>query len=148
MRQLPRWALTKGYPASYDSESATAIEMVAKLYGAMSELISEYNEKIKAIADDVSATDHDIKNEMEQFKQCMISLMNEFSDVMSSEYIKNNKMISDTLAQLTSDITATSMQLIQNALDSGDIVIVADYDAETESINIAGVNASYNILVE
>ena len=55
IKPLPKWVLTNEYPAFYDTESVTAIEMVAKLYGKMEELITTYNEFVdeinKTIAD-------------------------------------------------------------------------------------------------
>lgn len=43
MKMLPLWVLPPTLPSVYDAESATALEMTAKVYGAMRELISEYN---------------------------------------------------------------------------------------------------------
>ena len=54
MQLLPKWVLTENRPAIYDSESATAIQQTAKLYGAVQELIGEYNgfsEKVNAEID-------------------------------------------------------------------------------------------------
>lgn len=47
MRKLPNWHLTNYKPAFYDFESLTVVEQTAKLYGAMQELINEYNETMK-----------------------------------------------------------------------------------------------------
>lgn len=48
---LPHWVLTDLQPAIYDNESVTAVQMVAKLYAKMQELITTYNE----FADQVNA---------------------------------------------------------------------------------------------
>lgn len=44
MKMLPLWVLPPTLPSVYDSESFTSLEMTAKVYGAMRELIKEYNE--------------------------------------------------------------------------------------------------------
>lgn len=40
---LPKWSIPDVHPAFFDHESGTAIEMVAKLYGKVKELIETYN---------------------------------------------------------------------------------------------------------
>ena len=50
MQLLPKWTMLRPMPVLYDTESATAIEMVGKVYGAMNELIKEYN----SFADEVN----------------------------------------------------------------------------------------------
>lgn len=47
IKKLPHWVVNDNRPAFYDTESATAIEQTAKLYGAMSEVIDEVNKKIE-----------------------------------------------------------------------------------------------------
>lgn len=43
MFRLPLWVLPDRFPAIFDSESHTAIEMTAKLYGAINDFVNEYN---------------------------------------------------------------------------------------------------------
>ena len=43
IEQLPNWAIANEHPSFYEAESATAIEMVAKLYAKVQELIKEHN---------------------------------------------------------------------------------------------------------
>ena len=40
---LPDWIFTNPRPSIYDTDSGTAIEMVAKVYGAMKDLQENYN---------------------------------------------------------------------------------------------------------
>lgn len=51
MQLLPKWVLPPTMPSIYDLESYTALEMTAKVYGAMNTLIAEYNK----FADSVNA---------------------------------------------------------------------------------------------
>lgn len=44
IQPLPDWVIPDTDPAFYDSESLTAIQMVAKIYGKMNELVKSYNE--------------------------------------------------------------------------------------------------------
>lgn len=43
IENMPNWCITDKHPAFYDTESATAIEQTAKLYGAMQNLIDTFN---------------------------------------------------------------------------------------------------------
>lgn len=43
IKGLPNWSIPDLQPTFFDSESATTIEMVAKLYGKIKELIETYN---------------------------------------------------------------------------------------------------------
>lgn len=43
IEQLPDWIVADGLPAFYETEGATAIQMVAKLYNKVKELITAYN---------------------------------------------------------------------------------------------------------
>lgn len=43
IEQLPKWIVADGQPAFYETEGATAIQMVAKLYNKVKELITAYN---------------------------------------------------------------------------------------------------------
>ena len=40
---LPRWSIPDLHPAFFDTESATSIEMVAKLYGKVKEVVEYCN---------------------------------------------------------------------------------------------------------
>ena len=44
INNLPKWTIPDLHPAFFDTESATAIEMVAKLYGKVKEVVDHYNE--------------------------------------------------------------------------------------------------------
>lgn len=43
IKHMPNWCVTDKQPAFYDTESATAIEQTARVYGKMEELIDSYN---------------------------------------------------------------------------------------------------------
>lgn len=43
IKGLPNWCIPDLQPAFFETESATAIEMVAKLYGKVKEVITGYN---------------------------------------------------------------------------------------------------------
>lgn len=43
VKPLPNWILTDLQPAFYDTEAATVLELLSKIYGKMNELVEDYN---------------------------------------------------------------------------------------------------------
>lgn len=82
MVQLPRWVLTNPIPAVLDTESVTAIEMVAKLYGAMQGLIDEYNAFAERTEKSVNDFMNDSNADREVFQIAMRQEFQDFIDVI------------------------------------------------------------------
>lgn len=82
MVQLPRWVLTNPIPAVLDTESVTAIEMVAKLYGAMQGLIDEYNAFAERTEKSVNDFMNDSNADREVFQIAMRQEFQDFIDVV------------------------------------------------------------------
>ena len=82
MVQLPRWVLTNPIPAVLDTESVTAIEMVAKLYGAMPGLIDEYNAFAERTEKSVNDFMNDSNADREVFQIAMRQEFQDFIDVI------------------------------------------------------------------
>ena len=82
MQKLPKWVLTGRRPAFYDTESATALEQTAKVYGAMQELIDEYN----TFVDEMNAKFEELETEtganIDEFKIAMSQQFQDFIDVV------------------------------------------------------------------
>lgn len=51
VKPLPNWIVTEGQPSFYETEGQSAIQMVAKLYGKVQELIEEINKQDLEIED-------------------------------------------------------------------------------------------------
>lgn len=77
---LPKWCIPDIHPTFFDHESATVIEMVAKLYPKIQELIEVYNKLEKD-------TDEKIKEAYDYLKT---NLHNTCMEVIA-EMIKNGK---------------------------------------------------------
>ena len=77
MYLLPKWVLPNKHPAFYDAESHTAIEQTAKVYGAMNDLVKEYNGFVDSINDKISKFISGAEGDRETFE---ISLRQEFQD--------------------------------------------------------------------
>lgn len=127
MINLPKWVSTKSQPAFYDSESATAIEQTAKLYGAMQELIEEHNNFIESISKQINDFIIDTNGDYEVFQIAMRQEFQDFIDVVDVR-----------LARLENDVVKTATDIVNNAIKTGGIKITEEYDSTTESLNLTG----------
>lgn len=76
--RLPHWVLTDKYPAFYDSESKTAIEMVAKIYAKMQELVDNYNDFVDPLNNEIAEYYKQLNAEYECFKASMIKIAHDY----------------------------------------------------------------------
>ena len=78
MELLPKWILTNPAPALYDAESGTAIEMVAKVYGAMNTLISEFNKMVDDVNSQIIKHKNSTEIDIDSFKTCVTSTIENY----------------------------------------------------------------------
>ena len=124
MKHLPKWCITDKFPALYDTESATAIEMVAKIYGAMNEMIEDYNKWVDNTNKHIEDFENDVTADVETFKVAMRQEFQDFIDVIDLRMQSAENFMRD-------NIESTVIKLVEK----GDIIMTANYDDTTESLN-------------
>lgn len=129
MQQLPNWVLTNPMPSVYDSESATAIEMVAKLYGAVQGLITECNDFDKEITKFMK----DEETRRTDFETKSAKVLRQFICEMNAELEKINN-IADEMLQRAEEII---VEKVNEAISSGSLEIIQSYNPETEELRFA-----------
>ncbi|MBO7712856.1 MAG: hypothetical protein J6S85_04750 [Methanobrevibacter sp.] len=109
---LPHWIVADTLPAFYETEGATAIQMVAKLYNKVKELIESYNE---------------LTNDYIQFK-------NEVNDSLADM----NDTINGAVEYMQTHLVETVTALFQQAIDDGTINVglINNYDETDESLEL------------
>lgn len=117
MQLLPIWVLPPTLPSVYDSESFTALEMVSKLYGAVNELIKEYNETVEQL----NGFKEDEKAAREEFELKITKVIKQF--------------ICDW-EQQTADLESFAVTVINNAIQEGRITVGESYNPDTEELRI------------
>lgn len=124
MYRLPIWVLTQNRPSIYDSESSTPIQMVAKLYQTMQDLINEYNNYV----DEVNKTLELNETEQREFESRIEkTILNHFKCIdLKIEEI--NKYLHDNVSDAIIDE-------INRQLSTGELIITQEYDETTESLN-------------
>ena len=126
MVKLPKWVVPDTFPALFDTDSATCIEMTAKLYGAMNELIDDYNAFVDRINEEIEAFETLTEKNYELFA---ISLRQEFQDFIDTIDLKvkaQDKAIADKFVTQDDEIANsinTQNTKIANAISSQNAVI-------------------------
>lgn len=86
IKNLPNWCVTNQFPSAYDTDSATAIEMVAKLYAAMQETIDFLNEYVDENDEIVLKLKEFITKDQEAFKMAIEQKFADFVEVQNTKY--------------------------------------------------------------
>ena len=158
IRPLPFWVLTDLHPAFYDSESGTVLQQLSRIYPKIQELIDAYNQFVKEVNTYISEFENGIITDFECFKNCIIKTMNDYiesidmkvniQDTRISEAIENqNKLISDkfdeqdtkienAIEYMKDNIIQTATNIINQAIENGNLNIGVTYDEPTEALNI------------
>ena len=118
MLRLPHWALINKTPAVYDLESATAIEMVSKLYGAMQTLIDEYNKYTETLNKNIDTYETDLTKANDEFRRTMEMFVNNFIECVDTKIDKQNVAIATAL----DGIIETAKTITENAIKNGAIL--------------------------
>lgn len=134
--QLPNWCLTNEQPSFYDTESATAIEMVAKLYGKMQELISDYNKNFEEFTSTFEEFKKGVNDNFELFSTELRQEFQDFIDVVELKIKDQDAKIDDAVDYMKNKIVSTTQNIVINALANEDIYAKMNYDDVTESLEI------------
>lgn len=128
MNLLPHWVLTDKNPAFYDSESATALEQTAKIYGAMNTLIKEYNDFVDRINSQIVEFQNGQIADYELFQTAIRQEFQDFIDTIdlrmrdAESYMRDNlrESCEGLLDGLTKDVQSalSDVKSIKSQVDS------------------------------
>lgn len=126
MHKLPHWHITNKFPTLFDLETATVIEQTAKIYGAMNELIDDYNKYVDALNDSFENFKKAHDGDDELFRVGMRQEFQDFIDIVDLKiqelelYMKKN--LKQTAESMLKEIidemeeTINEFQKLQNDL--------------------------------
>lgn len=133
---LPKWTLTNFQPAFYDSESATVLQQMAKVYAKMQELLNDYNSFVDEINTSITDFESGITGNFEEFKNCIISTMNNYIETIDTKINLQDTEIANAIQYMKDNIIATTTNIINQAIADGTLYVVVEYDSAAESLNI------------
>ena len=136
MFKLPHWVLTDKNPAFYDTDSGSAIEQTARVYGAVKTFIEEYNTYVDNLNKALESFELETKEDIDCFKKCITELMETYIKSIDIAIDKQNLTIDKSIRQMQLSIVNHTTQLVNEALAEGKIHIVQSYDPDNESLDI------------
>lgn len=143
MQLLPKWVLTNERPAFFDTESGSAIVQTARVYGAMQELIKEYNAFADATNKIITEFKAESAEEMECFKRCLTELIENYIKSIDIKIDKQDAIIAEEMQRMNAVITEAAQRMdekleetIAAAVEEREITIPIEYNEETEEITV------------
>lgn len=141
MRFLPKWVLANPFPALHDTESLTVIQQTARLYGAMNEMIAEYNRFAEQLNEEIANFDRFGEEEVNNFKryieQRLMCKFEELDALFAKMKVDLTRYTDDHITEKYLQQTHEQLsEIVTEKILSGDIEINLIYDPETESLNM------------
>lgn len=121
MQKLPHWVLPDKFPALYDTESATAIEMTAKVYGAMNNLIEEYNKFVDGVNAEIEKFEGDTNKDIELFKTAIAQQFQDFIDVVELKIQSQDNEIANAIAYMKDNLSDSVNSLLNEIRENGEL---------------------------
>ena len=147
IQNLPDWILPNMKPSCNDLESATAIEMVYKLYGKNQELITDYNDYVKQLDSYITDFTNGLINDFDCFKSCIIKTMDDYIEsidtkmsvqdtLIADKFREQDETIANAINYMKNNIVTTATAIVNQAIENGDISVAFDYDPDNESLDL------------
>lgn len=124
LKPLPHWCMTGEHPAFYDTESRTAIQMVARLYSKMEELIEDYNTYVDQIDNLNEEFKNDVNAEITDFETEVNGIVNEFVETVNGKIAEQNLEIESFEGNVNTQLSEFETEV--NGKISAQDLIIAD----------------------
>lgn len=144
---LPAWTLTNFQPAFYDSESATVLQQMSKVYAKMQELLKDYNAFVNEINNTITDFQTGINKDFSCFKNCIIQTMNNYISTIdtkinlqdsniANKFDEQDTIIANAINYMKDNIVQTTTDVINQAIENGTIRadLLLEYNPLNESL--------------
>lgn len=95
IEKMPNWCYSNINPAFKDKESLTAVNMVAKLYSKMSDMIKDYNNLCIELTTKMEGHEYDCNQEIESFEEELTKLMHDYISMLDEKIKLQDKKIEE-----------------------------------------------------
>lgn len=136
IRPLPFWVLTDLQPAFYDSESGTVLQQLSRMYPKIQEIIDGYNNFVREVNRYINEFETGIIKDFECFKNCIIKTMNDYIETIDTKINMQDMDIQNAIDYMKTNIVETTNNVINEAIQNGDLNIAIEYDSPNEALNI------------
>lgn len=136
IRPLPFWVLTDLQPAFYDSESGTVLQQLSRIYPKIQEVIDSYNDFVREVNRYIDEFENGIIKDFECFKNCIIKTMNDYIETIDTKINLQDMNIQNAIDYMKDNIVETTTNVVNQAIQNGDINISITYDSPSEGLSI------------
>lgn len=136
LKLLPHWRISNITPAFYDTESATAIEMTAKIYAKVNELVADYNEFVDRINKEFNETVNSTNKDFELFRVSLRQEFQDFIDIVNIKYKGQETFIQDMYEKMIVNLSTELETITNNLIASGDIAVGLSLNESTEELTL------------
>lgn len=145
---LPHWCMTGTRPAFYDTESATTIEMVGRLYASYSELVDDYNKYVDEINKAIMDFETGVISDTTTFKETITKIVHDYIKMIDDKIKIQDEEIAEAVDYMKGNIVYAVTQTVEEMKTSGELaeIVVEGFNdlaarvATTEE-NITSVDA-------
>lgn len=144
---LPVWTLTNLQPAFYDSESATVLQQMSKVYAKMQELLTDYNNFVKEVNTYIEDFENGITKDFKCFKECITKTMNDYiatidtkinlqDSNIANKFSEQDRIINEAIDYMKDNILESTAYVINQAIQNGTIRadLLLEYNPLNESL--------------
>lgn len=137
IENLPVWNFNNLKPSFNDLESATAVEMVYKLYGKNRELIDDYLKFVEDIKNEIKVFQDSTNQDLECFKENITKICNDYIATMDMKIDCQDRKIAEIYEYLKENLTSTITTMISEMKESGELeeIILDALDNVNTKIN-------------
>lgn len=136
IRPLPFWVLTDLQPAFYDSESGTVLQQLSRIYPKIQEVIDSYNDFVRKVNRYIDEFENGIIKDFNCFKNCVIKTMNDYIESIDMKINLQDMDIQNAIDYMKNNIVETTTNVVNQAIQNGDINISITYDSPSEGLSI------------
>lgn len=136
IRPLPFWVLTDLQPAFYDSESGTVLQQLSRIYPKIQEVIDSYNDFVREVNRYIDEFENGIIKDFNCFKNCIIKTMNDYIESIDMKINLQDMDIQNAIDYMKNNIVETTTNVVNQAIQNGDINISITYDSPSEGLSI------------
>lgn len=119
--KLNDWCLTGTKPAFYDTESATAIEQTAKLYGAVKTLIDETEKAINSLNETVELYKTGVINDFECFKAEITKITHDYVAMIDEKIRLQDVKINDSIVYIKENLEEAIKTILNEMSANGEL---------------------------
>ncbi len=145
---LPHWCMTGTRPAFYDTESATTIEMVAKLYGSYTELVEDYNKYVDEINKAILDFETGVISDTTSFKETITKIVHDYIKMIDDKVKIQDATIAEAVDYMKNNIIYAITETVNEMKTSGELaeIVVEGFNDAVARIttleeNLTGVDA-------